>query len=119
MTQAAISQALAIQLPVGTATVECCIPSTVGVRVPDVARACAECMARHGKLTPLPSAPEICVKVRAPSNTGAGMAFKTRLFLDAGALEVWSVSEHGDGHIFDARGAQPASPFGVHLGLTA
>ena len=95
--------------------VECSIATTEGVRVPDVAWASTEFVARHGAVTPFPSAPEICVEVRSPSNTDAEMAFKTQLFLAAGAVEVWIVSDTGAWQIFDAAGQQPTSRFGVTL----
>jgi Uma2 family endonuclease len=74
-------------------------------------------MARHGDVTPFPQAPEICVEVRSPSNTDAEMAFKTRLFLQAGAVEVWIVADSGGWQVFDAQGEQAASRFGVQLDL--
>jgi Uma2 family endonuclease len=113
--QLAIGRALAEQLPAGTAIAECSILTSDGVRVPDVAWASAEFMARHGDATPFPRAPEICVEVRSPSNTDAEMAFKTRLFLQAGAVEVWIVSEAGDWQVFDAGGQQAATRFPVTL----
>ena len=115
MKQADIARALADQLPAGAAMVECSIATTEGVRVPDVAWASDEFIARHGVVTPFPSAPEICVEVRSPSNTDAEMAFKTQLFLAAGAVEVWIVSDTGAWQIFDNAGQQPTSRFGVTL----
>jgi Uma2 family endonuclease len=115
MQQAAISHALTVQLPAGTAIIECCVLTTDGVRVPDVAWASAAFMARHGDLSPFPHAPEICVEVRSPSNTDAEMAFKTELFLQAGAVEVWIVDEDGAQHVFNAQGARAGSQFGVVL----
>jgi Uma2 family endonuclease len=115
--QSAIAQALGLQLPGGTAMVECSIATTEGVRVPDVAWASADFMARHGEMTPFPSAPEICVEVRSPSNTDAEMVFKTRLFLEAGAVEVWIVADNGSWQVFDANGPQPVSRYGVQLTL--
>jgi Uma2 family endonuclease len=117
--QSAIAQAFGLQLPNGTAMVECSIATNEGVRVPDVAWASPEFMARHGDMTPFPAAPEICVEVRSPSNTDAEMAFKTRLFLEAGAVEVWIVAESGDWQVFDANGARPASRYGVQIALPA
>ena len=113
--QAAIVRALADQLPAGTAIIECSVATTEGVRVPDVAWASAAFMARHGDITPFPSAPEICVEVRSPSNTDAEMEFKTALFLAAGAVEVWIVDETGQRQVFDAQGEQTTSRFGVML----
>ena len=113
--QAAIVRALADQLPAGTAIIECSVATTEGVRVPDVAWASAAFMVRHGDVTPFPSAPEICVEVRSPSNTDAEMEFKTALFLAAGAVEVWIVDETGQRQVFDAQGEQTTSRFGVML----
>ena len=116
--QAAIAQEFGLQLPGGRALVECSVATSDGVRVPDVAWASAEFVARHGEVTPFPSAPEICVEVRSPSNTDAEMAFKTQLFLAAGAVEVWIVSDTGAWQIFDAHGQQAASRYGVRLADT-
>ena len=62
--QAAVASALAGQLPTGVALVECSIATTEGVRVPDVAWASGDFIARHDDVTPYPQAPEICVEVR-------------------------------------------------------
>ena len=117
MKQAAIAHAMGLQLPKGVSMVVCSIATPEGVRVPDVAWASAEFIAHHGEVTPFPAAPEICVEVRSPSNTDAEMTFKTQLFLDAGAIEVWIVSEDGAWQVFDAQGPQPASRYGVQLAL--
>lgn len=114
--QMAIGYVLTQQLPAGTAIVECCVLTTDGVRVPDVAWASADFMARHGDLSPFPQAPEICVEVRSPSNTDAEMAYKTELFLQAGAVEVWIVDESGTQQVFDSHGLRGSSQFGVVLG---
>ena len=113
--QLAIGAALSTQLPHGTGIVECSIATTDGVRVPDVAWASADFMASFGDLTPFPSAPEICVEVRSPSNTDAEMAHKTRLYLEAGAVEVWIVAEQGAWQVFGAQGEQPTTRYAVTL----
>ncbi|CAN5131595.1 Uma2 family endonuclease [soil metagenome] len=118
MRQAAISNALSQQMPEGTTVVECSIATTDGVRVPDVAWVSADFMATFGELTPFQSAPEICIEVRSPSNTDAEMAYKTRLYLEAGAVEVWIVAEQGISQmwqVFDAQGEQPATRYPVTL----
>ena len=117
--QARIAQVLGLQLPTGDALVECSVLTADGVRVPDVAWASAAFMARHGEITPFPAAPEICVEVRSPSNTDAEMEHKTALFLQAGATEVWIVSEDGDWQVFDAGGERHDSAYGVTLSPTA
>lgn len=122
--QAAIAVALSQQLPAGESLVECSIATTEGVRVPDVAWASSAFLARHGDTTPYPAAPEICVEVRSPSNTDEEMALKTRLYLEAGAVEVWIVSELGvcelgSWQIFNAQGALPSSGYAVLLNQPA
>lgn len=116
--QASIGHELARQLPAGTVMTECPVATVEGVRVPDVAWASPEFVARHGDATPLPQAPEICVEVRSPSNSDAEMEMKTRAYLAAGAVEVWIVSDAGARQVFDALGAQPRSRFGVALELS-
>ncbi len=115
MVQARIANALSQQLPNGTAIVECSILTSDGVRVPDVAWASSAFIARHADTTPFPAAPDICVEVRSPSDTDAEMALKTRLYLEAGAVEVWIVGQDGGWQVFDAAGAQPASRYAVQL----
>jgi len=113
--QLAIGRALADQLPLGTAIVECSVLTQDGVRVPDVAWASAAFMARHGELSPFPQAPEICVEVRSPSNTDAEMAHKTQVYLGAGALEVWIVDEDGAWRVFGPQGQRAATQFAVQM----
>ena len=115
MVQARIARALGEQLPHGEAIVECSILTSDGVRVPDVAWASAAFIARHADTTPFPQAPDICVEVRSPSNSNAEMALKTRLYLEAGAVEVWIVGQDGGWQVFDAAGAQPVSRYAVQL----
>ena len=117
--QVLIAIALESQMAPGSAFVECSVLTTDGVRVPDVAWASAEFIARQGTPTPFVQAPEICVEVRSPSNTDAEMAYKTRLFLEAGAVEVWIVSEEGSWQIFDSQGEQSASRWPVRLDRAA
>jgi Uma2 family endonuclease len=105
------------QLPSGEVLTECPVFTDIGVRVPDVAWASSEFMARHGETTPFPEAPEICVEIPSPSNSDEGIALKTRAFLAAGAHEVWIVSEDGAVTIHGAAGVRATSAFGVTLTL--
>ncbi len=115
MVQAAIAQALGLQLPKGTAIVECCVSTGDGVRVPDVAWASAAFIAQQGDNSPFAAAPEICVEVRSKSNTDDEMAYKTRLYLQAGAREVWIVSDTGVMQVFSVQGQQAAGSYAVTL----
>ena len=115
LAQADLAHEFRSQLRGGRALVECSVLTTDGVRVPDVAWASAEFMAQHGTTTPFPQAPEICVEVRSPSNTKEEMAYKTELYLAAGAIEVWIVSQSGEAQFFDATGRIEKSRFAVTL----
>lgn len=117
--QFAVGHQLARQLPAGTVMTECPVATDEGVRVPDVAWASPEFVARHGDATPLPQAPDICVEVRSPCNSDAEMEMKTRAYLAAGAVEVWIVSDTGACQVFDANGVQSASRYRVQLDLSA
>lgn len=107
------------QLPRGEVLTECPILTDIGVRVPDVAWASAEFMRRHDETTPYPRAPEICVDILSPSNTDGEAAKKTRAYLQAGALEVWLVTEDGRIRFRGADGEAPRSRFGANVELPA
>ena len=105
------------RLPDGTTITECSIETEIGVRVPDVAWASADFMARHGVTTPFAGAPEICVEILSPSNTAPQMSEKAAAYLEAGASEVWLVSDDGGVRIIDKSGPCPSSAFGIELTL--
>jgi Uma2 family endonuclease len=75
---------------------ECSVATTEGVKVADVAWASAAFLRRHGNTTPFTTAPEICVEVVSPSNSGIEIAEKIALYLAAGAVEVWVCAETGE-----------------------
>ncbi|HHL19307.1 MAG TPA: Uma2 family endonuclease [Thiothrix sp.] len=79
----------------GKIIIECSIQTPEGVKVADVAWASDEFIAEHGFRTPYKVSPEIVVEVVSPSNTKKEMAFKTNLYLNQGAREVWLVDEKG------------------------
>ncbi len=115
--QGRIAHELASQLPNGGVLTECPILTDIGVRVPDVAWASNDFLARHGEATPFPEAPEICVEIRSPSNSQEELALKSQAFLAAGAREVRVVSEDGDLTVHDAAGRRETSAYPVVLVL--
>jgi putative restriction endonuclease len=115
--QAFVTSELRGRRPDGTTMTECSVETRIGVRVPDVAWASPEFVARHGVTTPFPSAPEICVEVLSPSNTAAQMSEKAAAYLEAGASEVWLVSDDRGIEIITKRGARASSAFGMDLVL--
>lgn len=56
-----------------------------------------------------PVAPEICIEVVSGSNTHSEMDEKRRLYVEAGAEEVWIVSAEGAITFYDAGGPLSAS----------
>ncbi len=74
---------------------ECPISTADGVRAADVAWASTDVMRRVSENDVLTRAPEICVEVLSPDNSPAEMRYKTALYLDAGAQEVWLCSKSG------------------------
>ena len=113
--QGTLAAALKQQFPEGDVLVECSIATTDGVRVPDVAWASAAFLERQGEQTPFTTAPELCIEVRSPSNTDNEMALKTRLYLEAGAAEVWIVADDGATKVFDAAGEREDSRWPLKL----
>jgi Uma2 family endonuclease len=106
---------LSSQLPDGKSLVECAVLTTDGIRAPDVAWLSSEFLRRHGEEDVFLRAPEICVEVRSPSNTNEEMAYKTELYLAAGAVEVWIVAVNGEAQYFDTTGRIEHSRFAVSL----
>ena len=102
--QGRISILLNDLMPPGQVVSECAITTTEGVKVADVAWASRK---RWGSMTDAPScsiAPEICVEVTSLSNTGFEIEEKRRLYLEAGAEEVWVCDDGGRLSFFDASG---------------
>ncbi|HXS79541.1 MAG TPA: Uma2 family endonuclease [Gammaproteobacteria bacterium] len=114
--QAFVASELRRRLADGTTITECSIETQIGVRVPDVAWASADFIARHGVTTPFAAAPEICIEILSPSNTAPQMSEKAAAYLEAGASEVWLVSDDAV-EIITKSGPRPSSAFGVELTL--
>jgi Uma2 family endonuclease len=115
--QAFVASELCTRLPHGTTMAECSVETQIGVRVPDVAWASAHFMARHGVTTPFAGAPDICIEILSPSNTAPQMREKAAAYLEAGAGEVWLVSDDAGVQIVDKSGPCPSSAFGIELTL--
>ena len=93
------------QRPGGRVLVECSITTTDGVRVADVAWVSNERFESFGDATPYPRAPEVCVEVKAPSNSWAEMEMKAALYIEAGAEEVWIAPLDGPRSVIRAAAA--------------
>ncbi|MBF8305749.1 MAG: hypothetical protein HW398_937 [Acidobacteria bacterium] len=115
--QAVLAAEFSRQLPNGVVLTECSILTRIGIRVPDVVWGSADFMAAYGEITPYGRAPEICVEIISPSNVDAEIQEKTRAYLDAGAKEVWLISEEGTIRYIGPRGEIPASVFPISVSL--
>ncbi len=82
-------------LPNGSRYAESSVLTSKGVRVADIAWASPEHPeTEQGDV--FTTAPEICVEVISPSNTTQEIRQKIQLYLDAGALEVWTCTLEGE-----------------------
>jgi Uma2 family endonuclease len=100
----------------GEVFTELAIQTTRGVRVPDVAWGSKEYVKKHIKDVYALSAPELCVEIISPSNTQEEMKDKVNLFLEAGAKEVWIITETGQITYYNSQGQKIKSLFDIDLG---
>ena len=98
---------------------ECSVGTPEGVKVPDVAWCSVDFLTRHRFADPYEVAPEICVEIKSPSNAESELQAKVRLYLDAGAKEVWLVDVTGHVRVHGRDGAMPASSFDVDVAQVA
>ena len=109
--QAAVTEIFVRHLSGGRAITGCSVQTRDGVRVPDVAWCSDAFLARHGFATPFVQAPEICVEVVSASNSAAEMTWKTALYFQSGADEVWLVDLDGTIRFFGPEGVRTMSRF--------
>jgi Uma2 family endonuclease len=84
-------------LPEGRALPETPVLTADGIKVPDVTWISAAYAQELETKKPLvlERAPEICVEVLSPSNSGPEMEEKRALYFEAGAREVWICGRDG------------------------
>jgi Uma2 family endonuclease len=107
--QSRLAQMLRAAMGCGETLTEASIQTSNGVRVPDVVWASDGFLDRHGEETPFSRAPEICVEVVSPSNARGEMLEKIALYLEAGAREVWLVTDAAALEIQDREGVRATS----------
>ena len=99
----------------GESSVECSILTRQGVKVADVVWYSSEFLERYGDATPYPQAPELCVEIASPSNTADELREKTRLYLAAGAVEVWIVGVDRTVELHGLEGRRTQSVMGIAI----
>ncbi len=112
--QGRVTKLLGNQLD-GEVFTELAVQTTKGIRVPDVAWGSDEYVQKHIKDIFALSAPELCIEIISPSNTKEEMTDKVGLFLEAGAKEVWLISEDGLVTFYNQDGQKERSAFDVDL----
>jgi Uma2 family endonuclease len=95
--------------PEGEVITKCAIRTADGVKVADVAWASPAFIAEFGFTTPYPKAPELCVEIVSPSNSGQEIAEKIELYLAKGAWEVWVVATGSPLRVYAHTGVMPGS----------
>jgi len=99
----------------GNIFTELAIQTRQGVRVPDVAWGSYDFIKKHRGELFASSAPEICVEIISPSNSSQEMNEKIHLFIEAGAKEVWLVSESGNIRFYNKNGSIKQSQFNIRI----
>lgn len=94
----------------GRGIVEFALETSKGVKVPDVVWISEVRWSRiPDDAEASPVAPEICIEVLSTSNAEAEMDAKRRLYLEHGALEVWTCDVDGTMRFFTPAGERPTS----------
>ncbi|MCL4859578.1 MAG: Uma2 family endonuclease [Caldilineaceae bacterium] len=88
----------------GEVVVECAIQTTSGTKVADVAWFSAARWETVKDEYDVSIAPEICVEVLSPGNSGGEMRSKRLLYFAAGAQEVWVCDNDGCMRFFGPTG---------------
>jgi len=107
------------KLKKGMALTECSVQTTEGVKVADVAWCSKIFIKKYGYTTPYLQAPEICIEVVSPSNSKEEMRNKVKLYLEAGAVEVWIVWENGVIDYYNNKGQLQNSAYNIKIKIPA
>jgi len=99
----------------GKVFTELAVVTDKGVKVPDVAWSSDNYFQQHKNDIAATAAPEICIEIISPSNSKREMKAKIKLYLKAGAIEVWLVNEQGKIQYFDVNGQRERSGFNVNI----
>ena len=93
----------------GEPLANCAIATPQGTKVADVAWASNERIERIKTEVECSIAPKICVEVVSSNNTPREIRDKSKLYLDAGAQEVWHCAENGVMTFYSPAGKLPSS----------
>lgn len=85
------------------------VQTSNGTRIPDLTWVSTEHRRKQRGQISFTQAPEICIEVISPSNSRREIEEKKRLYLEAGAIEIWTCGRDGTMKFFDASGQIPVS----------
>jgi Uma2 family endonuclease len=88
----------------GEVVAECTICTGKGTKVADIAWFSLQRWQQVEDEYDVSIAPEICVEVLSPGNTGGEIKSKRTLYFDAGALEVWVCDARGNLRFYNRSG---------------
>lgn len=83
-------------MPHGRALHECGVRTSNGTRVADLVWISKERRQAHNRRPSFRLAPEICIEVISKGNSRREITEKTKLHLEAGAVEVWTCDQTGN-----------------------
>lgn len=93
----------------GEIVVECAIQTSKGTKVADVAWFSIARWQLVEDEYDVSIAPEICIEVLSPGNTGGEIKSKRALYFGAGAIEVWVCDSQGQMRFYDRSGEHKQS----------
>ncbi len=102
--QGVIQNLLNLSFSAGQTMPEAPIETRKGVKVADVAWLSFDFLERHIEEDAFSAAPELCIEVISLTNTQKEILEKCALYLEAGALEVWTCDLKGQIRFFDNSG---------------
>ena len=120
--QSRVTKLLEDLLPNGITSNETAVETSKGVKVPDVTWFTHKFFEHYRNEFALPEAPQICIEIISKSNSVREINQKRKLFLESGALEVWTCDLNGNLKFYDKTGelehSTLAPAFPIKLELT-
>jgi Uma2 family endonuclease len=107
--QFSIGSLLSKLLPQGLVLTECPLSTVDGVKAIDVAWLAPNRPEIAAEPILLTRAPDICVEILSPSNSGSEIDEKRALYFDAGTVEVWICNLDGSMSFFSSAQQQVAA----------
>jgi Uma2 family endonuclease len=102
--QSRVTKLLEDLLPNGITSNETAVETSKGVKVPDVTWFTQEFFENYRNEFALPEAPQICIEIISKSNSVREINQKRKLFLESGAIEVWTCDLNGNLKFYDKTG---------------